>query len=602
VAPRTDAACVQTFAGVKQALDAANPDVPGGSSGEDTVLLGKATYADGPFCYSSMDPVTISGEGVSDTTLTRDPASQDCITGVPAVLAVSGSAAARSQVSGLHVQMSISNTGIGLALNQAVARQVAVTGGPEAVAARGVFMLGDASLVRAEISLEGADSAGVVRTTGVTRVSLSKIHAVQGVFNLGGGDTIISSSLITVADADGLQAGLIASGDTPRIDKDGRILVGSSLVAHNVTIHGNGHGNDVGVALQNNTGQTAELELNYSIIDNVGFSLIRLGDGGDATLTSHFSSYPPTVIDAFAGTGTITQENRIDAAPGFMDPKNGDYQLKPTSKLIDAGDTQPLTTFESPLDLAGNPRIVDGHIDDRSCEGRRDIGAYEFQPAAMVADVSAPAGAVTGSPVEFDASASCDPFPDAVLTYDWSFDDGGKAAGVRAAHVFAKPGVHRATLHVSSSTGREATEEVTVNVAAGPIDTLTPAQKVKPKADHRRPRAWRLDVRPHRFRAATAGASIARSIGATVRYRLSEPAKVRFTVLRLQRRHGRLRHVRVRGSFTHRGRRDSNKFRFTGRLAGKRLRPGRYRLVGRPSDSAGNHGKPMRATFRVTAR
>jgi hypothetical protein len=122
------------------------------------------------------------------------------------------------------------------------------------------------------------------------------------------------------------------------------------------------------------------------------------------------------------------------------------------------------------------------------------------------------------------------------------------------------------------------------------------------------------------------GSSIARKRrhrrGATVRYRLSEAATVTFTLERAVRgvRVGRgcLRvaradvaassrrrcrtYRRLRGSFKHAGLAGRNKFKFTGRLRGKRLKSGRYRLVARPRDAAGNKGKAKKKRFRVVRR
>jgi hypothetical protein len=60
-----------------------------------------------------------------------------------------------------------------------------------------------------------------------------------------------------------------------------------------------------------------------------------------------------------------------------------------------------------------------------------------------------------------------------------------------------------------------------------------------------------------------------------VRYRLSADGRVAFRVERLRGR----RAPRVVGRFTHAGRAGENAFVFTGRIGGRALRPGRYRLV-----------------------
>jgi len=56
--------------------------------------------------------------------------------------------------------------------------------------------------------------------------------------------------------------------------------------------------------------------------------------------------------------------------------------------------------------------------------------------------------------------------------------------------------------------------------------------------------------------------------------------------------------MRVRGSFTRRRPAGRDRFRFTGRLAGRALKSGTYRLVATPIDN-GRTGRPTRARFRI---
>jgi hypothetical protein len=58
------------------------------------------------------------------------------------------------------------------------------------------------------------------------------------------------------------------------------------------------------------------------------------------------------------------------------------------------------------------------------------------------------------------------------------------------------------------------------------------------------------------------------------------------------------RTVTLRGSFTRNGVAGTNKFRFTGRLNGKRLAPGKYRLVATPQAN-GKTGRPTSASFKI---
>lgn len=103
--------------------------------------------------------------------------------------------------------------------------------------------------------------------------------------------------------------------------------------------------------------------------------------------------------------------------------------------------------------------------------------------------------------------------------------------------------------------------------------------------------------------------------GARVSYTLNVAASVRFTVERLvpgrlvgrrcvperKRNHNHRRctsYIRVRGSFTMPGKAGRERFQFTGRLNGRRLAPGRYRLIATPTADR-RRGTPVHAAFRV---
>ena len=123
---------------------------------------------------------------------------------------------------------------------------------------------------------------------------------------------------------------------------------------------------------------------------------------------------------------------------------------------------------------------------------------------------------------------------------------------------------------------------------------------------HRRPRPLPPSPRslfvPKAFRPLKRGGAVASATqpkrGTTVRYELTGAAAVGFTVERALR--GRVvggrcrkqtpanrgkrkctRFKKLRGGFSHQGAAGPNRFRFSGRLRGRALRPGKYRLVGR---------------------
>jgi hypothetical protein len=159
------------------------------------------------------------------------------------------------------------------------------------------------------------------------------------------------------------------------------------------------------------------------------------------------------------------------------------------------------------------------------------------------------------------------------------------------------------------------------------------ADEYHPPVPHllaRQPVAWALKFNPRRFLPKRTRAP---SISATkrkpgkrskrtsrVRYRLTVDARVRFAVQRkaagrrkgkrcvigkrAQRLKGKrcARFVKVRGAFFHAGRMGANRFRFTGFIGGKRLKPGAHRMVGVPTDATGNRGRAFRGSFVIARR
>jgi subtilisin-like proprotein convertase family protein len=136
-------------------------------------------------------------------------------------------------------------------------------------------------------------------------------------------------------------------------------------------------------------------------------------------------------------------------------------------------------------------------------------------------------------------------------------------------------------------------------------------EPVAPPPDVTAPLLDRLTVRPRRFRAGGRGARVG--------YRLSEPATVAFRVQRAARgrRAGRrcapatrrnrrarrcTRWVSLRRGLSRRGRAGSNRFRFRGRVGGRRLRRGAYRLVATATDATGNRSSRRSVRFRIVRR
>ena len=156
-------------------------------------------------------------------------------------------------------------------------------------------------------------------------------------------------------------------------------------------------------------------------------------------------------------------DDSIDADPRWVDPSAGNYRLLGGSPGIDTGHAPTPHPDASPTDRDNAPRATDG---DNDGQAERDMGAFEYQPAAPSASASAaPASAAVGENVRFTGTAT-DPNAGDSLAYAWRFDDGATASGPAVDRAFSSPGAHTATLTVTDSSGRTATATATVNVSA----------------------------------------------------------------------------------------------------------------------------------------
>ncbi|HEX8206272.1 MAG TPA: PKD domain-containing protein, partial [Solirubrobacteraceae bacterium] len=275
----------------------------------------------------------------------------------------------------------------------------------------------------------------------------------------------------------------------------------------------------------------------------------------------------------------------------------------PSGDDVDAGDPFP------GMDAAGNalvawfagpgpPYTIEGRIYDAAAPQPREL--------------TVPPTGTVGVPVDVSVS----PFDQwSPFTTGWAFGDGGTAEGNAASHVYGAPGEYDVAVTATDAAGNAAVETRRIGIAAPPAPPLPPppVAVIASVSD--------LGVSPRTFAAAARGASVAqrrRRTGTRVTYDLNVAADVRFTVRRRARgrrvggrcvkptRRNRskrrcARFVRVRGSFARASTAGANRFRFTGRLRGRKLRPGRYRLVATPR--AGTVAGPARrAAFRIVRR
>lgn len=147
---------------------------------------------------------------------------------------------------------------------------------------------------------------------------------------------------------------------------------------------------------------------------------------------------------------------------------------------------------------------------------------------------------------------------------------------------------------------------------------VTPPPVAEP--DTAAPIGSNLRLSPKNFRAkAGKTASISakkKPRGTTASFALTESATVSFTVQKKstgrkkgnscssRRKTGKKCTIykNLKGSFSRASTLGANSFKFTGYLNGKALKPGSYRLVGAPTDAAGNTGAVFMASFAILAK
>jgi hypothetical protein len=378
-------------------------------------------------------------------------------------------------------------------------------------------------------------------------------------------NTSVLRNVTAIAQAAGSH-GIFAFAGTSTAD--GQHLTVSNTIARGVPTHA-----DVEVGTQSST-DVGDITIDHS---NFGFEGWNPSHGGDRVLDN-------------ASSGNQRSGGVVFAAAG-------DYHQAPNSITIDAGANSALN---GPVDFDGDPRALGGGT---------DIGADEFVPPPTV--VTLPADGVTRSAAVLHGTVN----PNTVAT-TYHFEYGRTTAyGKRTPEIAAGGG--NATRGVSA-TLKGLTSNVTYHfrlvaksrggtVGGGDLTFKTILAKL-----------LSLTIAPEEFAAAASGGSVGAAaakppVGTTVTFKLNKAAGVRFGVKR--QRPGRRvnghcvtpttsnrsapkckRFVSVKGGFKVAGTAGKNHFRFTGRLGGKALPEGRYRLVGKTA------GNKKQAAFRIVPR
>jgi DNA-binding beta-propeller fold protein YncE len=208
-------------------------------------------------------------------------------------------------------------------------------------------------------------------------------------------------------------------------------------------------------------------------------------------------------------------------------------------------------------------------------------------PTAALTVTAGPAG----KPSSFDASGSHDP-DGTVVGYDWSFGDGKTAttSGPTTTHVYAHRRNYTAAVTVTDNEGASTTRVFTGHQVLRNGSRAAQAS-VTFKVFGQVPTITRAKLKPRRFQVGKT-----RGRGSRLRFRLDVPGPVTEKVER--RGHGKWR--QLKGNLVLHAKPGANRFAFSGRFKGAKLKPGPYRLVLTPR-SEGEAGQPVRIKFTVLA-
>lgn len=616
----------QSGAGVQAALDAA-------VANDDRVLLGAATYTaptTAGFKYLQAGiRIQVVGAGSASTVLTGP---DDTTT----TLTVASAAGTVVRDLGVRIPKRVANafflTGLNLVKGQAT--RVAVTSDP-ALNGTSAVVIGAATFEDGSVTLPAgnsivainpsADGATVRNSTIVAGGGVNPHYAdftldhsrvtalTSGAYTSTGLGGRITDSVLTAA------AGATGVGTTTQNGTDAAVRVDHSTIvgaAGAVTgVYANGSSN----------GHTATVDVHDSIVRGFMHGRVRATNGAQTTagVATTYSAVTDTAGDqnlGMAGGGAITSAHDLAVDPQFVDEAGGDFHLKATSPALDAGDPAGLLMGEPALDFTGSPRIADG---DNTCGAVSDLGAYELPRTLPVAAAALAAGSspTVGQPVSVSGAGSSSVYSGAI-TYAWSFDDGGTAAGPSVTHVFGTPGAHTATLTVTDACGLAGTPAV-VPVSVKAVDssggaTQTPA----PTKDTVRPALSRLGLSARRFAVGRVGTRTAHRTprGTTLKLTSSEASALTITVRRRVAGHRagkacrsgaprrgsgakRCTVLRTVGTLKAQAPKGDVRVPFDGRVGGRALGKGAYVVSVGARDAAGNVAlKPLTAAFTIVVR
>jgi hypothetical protein len=603
VAPATG--CNHTASSLQNALSSA-----GSLPGDDTISLGAATYTEDNLVYSPGDHARVSITGAGSTATVIQPATaSNSATTLRASLGPMDVSGVRIVAGGAIGTLALVLTYGG---NVDHVDVVAATGATDP---SGINLSTPGFLGAVNITLPGAGTCVTGSGSGAFTVHQSTLsdcaNAIEGyahqtqvhqvrMLNVVNGLHVIGGGISATLD-DSLFVGR-NSGTGARVEQSFVDEGDIALALHQDTFIGAGAG--TGASATNGVnGFTTDLTVYDSIIRNFPTPIrCTTSSTYPASATADWINYSGSPVDSCGGS--VTFSNTSTADPQFVSQGDGDYHLQASSPLLDR-DPTPIRLGEWDRDLETTVRIING---------KRDLGAFE-RPLAPTA---------TTGPATYVTETS------AVLTL---IANGG-GAHAQSQLLYGPSGAYGDVMPLEMTQADFVDRRYTVAltgltpattyhfaiVVTNPAGTATSADQTfttatpQPPPPGAKASLSALKITPSRFRAAVQGATFAKAVGAKVTYALSAAGTVRFRVLRAakgvkaggrcvakSRRHPRgtacTRYVAVGKAISRASQAGANSVRFSGRVAGRKLKPGRYRLA--VLDPA---GKTTRAGFTIVRR
>jgi hypothetical protein len=354
----------------------------------------------------------------------------------------------------------------------------------------------------------------------------------------------------------------------------------------NVTVIGGGRPDTTGARAVgrggDGSGCDAAVRMSSTILSRVAVPLDARGEAGSGTAPEDGHARIDAAYSNFDAEATrVTGPAVIETSkPGRnMDTSSGFQEWR----LESSTGPEALLDFvalrvESPMINRGDPAEPEPWQRPwiRVAYGRRDIGAYEYFFAPRLGLHTVPATPIPpGRSVRIIASGIT--FGSEPVAARWTLWDGTTSPGWEVIRTYPRPGAYKERVVATDPAGHTADNSLTVRVVPQRILSL------------RLTRA--------RFRPTKDGAGSTRR-GTAIDIDVAASDTVVFRVERYVRRRGsrRRRWVRVRGSFEEQVEPQFAQPLFSGWVAGKRLKPGRYRLVATASAAP---KRPARTRFTI---